>query len=196
MFLLVLHKQIEMNKAGNGLITGTTLILIAAGSRLLPHWHNFTAVGAVGLFGAFYYRKQIWAFLLPLISMWISDLMLNNWVYSAYHEGFVWFTSKMLYVYFGFIGLVLVGHAIIKKLNGSRIFVASILGTIVFFLVTNFGSFMQDPIYPKTAEGLILAFTAGLPFFWNTLLSNLVYSSVFFGVYYWITERDWKYKSA
>ncbi|MBK8506327.1 MAG: hypothetical protein IPL46_31470 [Saprospiraceae bacterium] len=130
-----------MKNGGNGFVIGMILIMVAISSRLLPHWHNFTAVGATGLFGAYYFRKQIWSIVIPLMAMWISDLLLNNWIYSAYMDGFVWFNEAMLYVYLGFVAIVLIGQVIISKMTSSRILIASIAASIVFFLFSNFASF-------------------------------------------------------
>ncbi|MDR2469910.1 MAG: hypothetical protein LBD27_05455, partial [Tannerella sp.] len=49
-------------------------ILLAAMSRLIPHPANFAPVGGMALFGAAYFGKRLWAFLIPVLSMWISDL--------------------------------------------------------------------------------------------------------------------------
>ncbi len=184
-----------MLKSRNSLIVALTLILIAGGSRLLPHWHNFTAVGATGLFAAFYFRKQVWAFLIPLSAMWLSDLVLNNLVYAAYNDGFVWFNERMIFVYLGFAGLVASGQFLIDRFHRGKILLASLVGSIVFFLLTNFGSFIQNPIYPKSGEGLMMAYTAGLPFFWNTLLGNVFYTVLIFAVYFWVASRKLLYKS-
>lgn len=174
---------------GHKMMIGSVLIIIAIASRLLPHWHNFTAVGATGLFGAFYFRRQIWALLIPILAMWISDLVLNNWIYAAYNPEFVWLTPYMTYVYLGIIALVITGQLVFAKLTGGRLLTASILGSLLFFLISNFGSFLVDPIYPKDSAGLLGAYIAGIPFFWNTLLSNIVYSLMLFGLYQWVSSR-------
>lgn len=175
---------------------GLILVIIAISSRLLPHWHNFTAVGATGLFGAYYYRKQVWAFVVPITAMWISDLLLNNWIYAAYMDGFVWFNEAMLYVYSGFAAIVVTGQLILSKMNGSRVLIASTIASLLFFLITNFGSMMQNPIYPKSGDGLMMAYAAGIPFFWNTLLSNILYTAIIFVVFRWVTSRGLSYKLA
>lgn len=175
--------------AGNKLAIGLVLVLIAAGSRVLPHWHNFTAVGATGLFSAYFFRKQLWAFLIPLAAMWVSDLLLNNWIYAAYNPDFVWVTRYMVFVYLGLIAMIFIGQILMTKVTASRVLGVSALTSLFFFLISNFGSFVYDPMYPKTAGGLGMAYIAGLPFFWNTLFSNIAYSLILFGVYHWISSR-------
>jgi hypothetical protein len=58
---------------------------------------------------------------------------------------------------------------------------AYLAGSVLFFLVTNFGAFLSDPTYPKTAIGLAAAYTAGIPFFQWTVLGTLFYAAVLFG---------------
>ena len=59
------------------------IVVGAAMSRLLPHPPNATAVGAMALFGGAYFMQRWQALLLPLVAMWLSDLVLNNVVYKA-----------------------------------------------------------------------------------------------------------------
>ncbi len=164
------------------------MIAIAAGSRFIPHWHNFTAVGAMGLFGAAYLTSKYWSFIIPLLALWFSDLILNNVVYAAYQDGFVWFTDYAIFVYLGFAGIVVIGHILLKKVTIVNILGASLLASIVFFLISNFGSFLLDPMYPKNAGGLGAAYLAGVPFFWNGLLANVVYSFLLIGGFELVTR--------
>jgi len=172
-----------MKSGKHALLIGIILIVIAALSRFMPHWHNFTAVGGAGLFGAYFFRNRIWAYLLPLVAMWISDLVLNNIIYAAYYDGFVWFNETMIWVYVSFVALVAVGRFSIKSITIKHILAGALAGSLVFFLISNFGSFMQNPAYPKSASGLLMAYAAGLPFFLNTLLANVFFAGVFFGAY-------------
>lgn len=180
-----------MKKQSQLLLIAIAMIFIAAASRFLPHWHNFTAVGAMGLFGAAYLPKK-YAFLVPLAALWISDLILNNVVYAAFYEGFVWFSMRSVFVYLGFLAIVAIGLVLFRSVNVKSVLVASVLGSVAFFLISNFGSFVVDPMYPKSPGGLTAAYAAGLPFFWNTLLANLFFSAVFFGSFEWIKKSYFK----
>jgi hypothetical protein len=69
------------------------LIFLATMSKLVPHPPNFAPIGGMTLFGATYFTKRYWAFIVPFVSMWISNLVLNNVVYGQYFDGFVWFPT-------------------------------------------------------------------------------------------------------
>ena len=166
------------------------MILVAALSRILPHPFNFTPIGGMALFGAAYFSKKYWAFLIPLLSFWISDLILNNVYYTAYYDGFQWFGS--IWVYLSFILIVLLGFLLLKKLSIGRLVLASISASVLFFLITNAALVLVPQnalLYPKSLAGLALAYTAGLPFFWNTLLGDLFYTAVLFGAFEWLSRK-------
>ena len=163
------------------------MIFMAALSRLLPHPDNVTPVGAMALFGGAYFSRKYLVFLVPILTMWFSDLVLNNVIYARlypdYYDGFVWMGN--LWVYASFILIGFIGMKWLQKVTTKQVIGASLIASILFFLVTNFGAWMVDPLYPKTPSGLLAAFGAGIPFFRNTLLGDLVYCGVLFGGFEW-----------
>lgn len=173
--------------------TGVLLLMItmAAVSRLLPHPDNVTPVGAMALFGGAYFSRKYLAFLIPLAAMWTSDLILNNLVYARlypdYYDGFVWMGNLWVYASFLLIGIV--GMRWLRKVNIEKLVGASLIGSILFFLITNFGAWIVDPLYPKTTGGLLAAYGAGIPFFRNTLLGDLFFCGVLFGGFEWAKSQ-------
>lgn len=167
------------------------MILMAALSRLLPHPDNVTPVGAMALFGGAYFSRKYLAFLIPLVAMWLSDLVLNNVIYARlypdFYDGFSWVGN--LWVYASFILIGIIGMTVLKKVNIKNVVGASLIASVLFFLVTNFGAWMIDPLYPKTTSGLLAAYGAGIPFFRNTLLGDLVYCGVLFGGFEWAKSQ-------
>jgi hypothetical protein len=158
------------------------LILIAALSRLLPHFPNVTAVGAMALFGGAYATNRVLAFVLPLISLFLSDLILNNVVYAAFNNGkFVWFYDGAMWVYGAVALTVLVGLTLAKKVNSRSVLMASVACSIAFFLITNFGVWQGGGMYPKTGAGLVACYTAALPFLLNSLIGDLSFAALLFG---------------
>lgn len=134
------------------------IMLAAVLTRLVPHLPNFTPVTAIALFGGLYISNKILAYALPLIIMFISDIFLG-------------FSSITLFVYAGFMLVTLIG-TLRKKPNILTIF----MGSLSFFIVTNFGVWLLG--YPKTWTGLVECYTLALPFFRNSLLGDFFYSGV------------------
>ncbi|MDX1407632.1 MAG: DUF6580 family putative transport protein [Saprospiraceae bacterium] len=169
------------------------LIVFAAMTRLIPHWPNFTAVGAMALFGGAYLSRKF-AFLIPLIALFVSDLVLNNLMYAPLHpesvEGFQIFYLDSLWIYGAFVLIVLLGQTLLKRRSIPRLAGATVLTSVSFFLITNFGVWASSVMYPKTWAGLIACFEAGIPFFWNTLAGDAFFVTVLFGGYALIAARQ------
>jgi hypothetical protein len=140
------------------------------------------------LFGAAHFSRKYLAVLIPFVSLWISDLLLNNLVYAQmypeqYGEQFVWFGGNAPYVYGAFALIIGMGFLLLRRVKASNLLGASVLASVIFFLVTNAGFWIISPNTAKNFAGLMAAYTAGIPFFWNTLLGDLFYVGVLFGGY-------------
>lgn len=162
-------------------------ILIAASTRFfMPA--NFSPIAAIGLFGAAYFTKKHWAFIIPLAALFLSNLVLNNVVYTAYYDSFQWLGNTWVFLAFGLI--ILLGFVLLKKISTTRLIGASLLGSVVFFLITNFSSFLSLPgLYPQNLTGLLSAYAAGIPFFWNTMIGDFFFVAVLFGSFEWVQNR-------
>ena len=145
-----------------------TMILAAAASRLIPHPPNFTPIAAIALFGGAQFASKRAAFLVPLAGMFLSDLVF----------GFYAITPV---VYGGFALTVCLGFWVRQHRSVQRIAFAAVASAILFFVLTNFGVWAMDHLYPKTIAGLVDCFVAAIPFFRNMLLGNLLYSALLFG---------------
>ena len=161
----------------------TIMVLLAALTRLIPHPANFAPIGGMALFGAAYYSKRRWAFIIPIASMWISDLVLNNVVYGQYFDHFVWFYRGSIFTYGAFALIALLGLLMLKKVRVTYLIGSALGASCIFFLVSNFGVWFSGTMYPKDWSGLIACYTAGLPFFKNTIAGDLVYSTALFGAF-------------
>lgn len=183
----ILYNNILIIMAKNKIILRfsviTLLILLAALSRLIPHPANFAPIGGMALFGAAYYSRRAWAFVIPVISMWISDLVLNNVVYGAYFDGFVWFYRGAWFTYGAFILIVLLGIFTLRKIKVPNLLFSALGASVIFFLVSNFGVWFSGTMYPKDFGGLIACYTAGIPFFKNTVMGDLFYTAFLFGAF-------------
>ncbi len=156
-------------------LLGFTLVaLIAAVAvRLLPHIPNFTPLGAFALFvGVFVARKHWWGLLLPLFAMFLSDLFIG------------FYDLKLMAVVYGsFLAYTAFGMLISRRKNIATVLLGSMGGAVLFYLTTNFAVWLFSSWYPHTVSGLVLSYTFALPFFKYTLLGDLFFTSILFGVY-------------
>lgn len=163
------------------------LILVAALTRVLPHPPNFSPVEAVALFGGAYFASRFWALLVPLAAMLLSDLALAK-ISGGLYAG--WFgTGGMALVYLCVALGVLLGYRLRGRVTGGRVLGYSLLGSALFFVVTNFGVWLFGSMYPHTTTGLVAAYAAGIPFFQWTVLGTLFYSALLFGGFALLRSR-------
>jgi hypothetical protein len=178
-------KPSSLPASGPLLLAG--IIVLAALSRLLPHPPNFSPVEAVALFGGAYFAKRSAALWVPLAAMFVSDLVLglvNGGLYSEY-----FLSAGFLLVYACIALSTLLGFGLRGRASFARVTGYSLLGSVIFFIVTNFGAWLGSPMYPQTGAGLAAAYVAGLPFFQNTLLGTLFYAGLMFGSFAWMRRR-------
>ena len=170
-----------------GPLTLAALIFVAALTRVIPPPPDFAPIEAVALFGGAYFAKRHWALLVPLAAMFLSDLvlgLLNGGIYWSY------FGSAGYILVYACIALSSVlGFGLRGKVSGGRVLAYSLAGSVLFFVVTNFGAWLSDPAYPKTAAGLAGAYVAGIPFFQWTVLGTLVYAALLFGGFELLRNR-------
>ncbi len=164
------------------------LIGLAVLTRLLPHPHNFTPIGAVGLFSAAIFGRRWLTLAVPLVALFSTDLYINNVVYSAFYDNFVWWGST--WVYAAFAAVTAIGYLLLhRRVGAGRVVLSSLTASAVFYAITNFGVWVGSGMYPHTADGLIACYVAALPFFGNTVLGDLLYSAALFGGYAWAVRR-------
>lgn len=147
----------------------TALIVLAIASRLLPHPPNFAPITGIALFAAHRFQNKGFAYILPLVCLFITDLVLGlSWINIA--------------VYSAFIGITWMGTKS-QRVNAKTVLFSSVF----FFLWTNLAVWFLH--YPKNIEGMIQCFTLAIPFFTNTLLGDLFYTGVLFFSFSTIKKR-------
>ena len=158
------------------------LILFASFTRIIPHMPNFTPIGAMALFGGAYLSNKYYAFIIPILSLWLSDIIINNFILN-YYDQFTWFYPGFIWQYASFGIIILMGYFLLKKITLKKVLMTSIGSSLIFFVITNFGVWASDSMYPLNVNGLISCFVLAIPFYKGTLLGFLFYSSFLFGVF-------------
>lgn len=153
-----------------------SLIAVAAITRFIPHPFNFTAIGAMALFGGATMTDKRLALVLPLLAMLISDFFIG------FHEG-------MWLVYAAFLVVGFIGIAISKNIKLASVITGSLAGSCVFYLLTNFAFFYPETMYPHTVAGILQSYVMAIPFFTNALAGDLFFNGVLFGSFYLVSQR-------
>lgn len=144
-------------------------------SRLIPHPPNFTPLIAGAIFLPFLIKDKWLIILLPIFCLLISDFFLG------FHTLMIWTYSAFL-----IIGIIAYSSSVC---NLGLIIGQSLFSSTLFFLLTNFGVWLGSSIYTQDADGLLLCYFLALPFYSSTLLSTLIFSSLFYVSYNFIIQK-------
>ena len=145
-----------------------SLVLIGILLRFAPHAPNFTPVAAIALFSGAYLSKRN-AIIVPLVLMIASDAVIGM-------------HNVMLFTWGAFLLTTVIGFGLQKKTSGVRVLSFSLVSSLVFFVVSNFGVWIMG-WYPLTSSGLAQCYIMALPYLRDFTVSTLLYSAVFFGAY-------------
>ncbi len=153
-----------------------TLILILALFRLIPHPPNFTPIIAVAILSGYFFKNLYFSFLVLIVSMIIADF-------------FIGFYDNMFVVYLSLMLISFTFYRIGSKLNYKNLFLFSLFGSLIFFVITNFGVWALGNLYEKNLRGLIYCYIAAIPFFKNTLFSTIIFSYGAFLTNYFVNKK-------
>jgi len=146
-----------------------TFIVIAAIIRLMPHLPNVTPITAMALFSGVYVTNKKLAFIIPILAMFLADLILG-------------FSGITFFVYAAFILVSYIG------LSSKKISIKTILlSSLSFFVITNFGVWLMA--YPKSINGLIECYTLAIPFFRNSLIGDFFFAGVMYFGFEFVSKK-------
>src|SRR5215470_5542367 len=157
----------------------TTGLLIHSGASWLS---NFAPLAAIALCSAAYFPNK-YKFSVPLLTLFISDAVIN------FRYGAPLLDPQILVRYAALALVGCIGLFLRDRVSLKTLLPASILGSTMFYVITNTFSWLSDPGYAKDFAGLIQSLTVGLPqysatptwmFFRNSLVSDLVFTCLFF----------------
>lgn len=158
------------------------IVLITTCIRFLPFAlvlpYNFSPVTAIALFSGLYFTNRWQSFIIPLVCIWVSDLFINylyTHQFQPFYTGFYW-------QYGTYALIVLIGIIFSQNIKLSNLILGSLSASILFFMITNFGTWFTFDMYPKTTAGLAMCYVAGIPFFKYTILSDFLFTAALFAI--------------
>jgi hypothetical protein len=143
---------------------------------------------AMALFAGSVSKDKRFAFLFPILSLFISDLIYQI-LYIQGLSTIKGFYSGQWENYLLIASITVIGFFINKNKIG-QIFIGSLVGAVYFFLISNFmvwiggGLDINNQLYPRSFSGLMLCYSEALPFFKWSVLSTLLFNGIFFGSFY------------
>jgi len=157
------------------------IIIAAAATRFIylgeqTVLSNFTPIGAIALFGGTYFTDKYKAYLVPLLTLLISDIFVTysyTGQWTVFYGGFFW-------VYASFAFMVFIGSQI-KKVNVGTVLIGALASVLVHWLLTDIQPWLGGTMYNKDITGYYQSLIAAIPFERNLLLGNLVYGALLYG---------------
>ncbi|MGE7775840.1 DUF6580 family putative transport protein [Chitinophaga sp. NPDC101104] len=166
-----------------------SLIFVTVLCRLATNYfeiYNFTAMGAGALFAGVILKDKKYAYAVPLVSLLLTDLF---FYFFTDIQGI--YGGEMLFVYAGHMLVTFIGTRI-RKVTTGRVFLGAVASGLVFYLMSNMGTFIFRDLYPHTLSGLITCYWSAIPFykqdvfgsfFLNTIMGNVFYTAILFSAY-------------
>jgi len=149
------------------------LPFIAPGNFIAHAWHFTPLAASLLFFGARGSRRQMW---IPLTMLMATDVVLTKFIYGAP------LTWDQLVVWMWYAGILWLGTNLREKSGVLRVIAAALTSSVSFFVLSNFATWAAWPgMYPRNFGGLMTAYIAAIPFYRNTLVSDLFFSVAFFG---------------
>ncbi|MFD2571411.1 DUF6580 family putative transport protein [Spirosoma soli] len=175
------------------LFIGLTAAFRITGMAEMSALSHFTPLGAMALFGGAYFSNRWKAFGLPLLTLWISDLIINvgllNGQFGIMYDGWYW-------IYGIFALIVWYGQVLLRKVSVKNVLVAALVASLSHWLLADTSVWLvggtdlrtQLPL-SRNFAGWLQCITQGIPYMRNFLAGTLVYSAVLFGGFEWLQAR-------
>lgn len=142
-------------------------LVVGAVARFLPHPPNMTPLTAMALFAGTQFPWP-YAMGLGIGAMLVGDIALG-------------WTPQNLAGYLVMAITVAIGRWVRRHPKPARVAGGAVSGSLLFFILSNFGVWLEGWLYPRTWEGLTACYVAGIPFYRNQLLGDLAYTALLFG---------------
>jgi hypothetical protein len=148
-------------------------VLLAIAVRVLPHPWTFTpVVGALLFFGARGSRKQMWV---PLLMFAATDVLLTKVLYAAY------FSWDHYVTWLWYAAILWLGSQLRSNATPLRVIASALASSVSFFLLSNLAAWAAyTDTYPRTLNGVMMSYVAGLPFFRHATEGDLLFTCAMF----------------
>lgn len=175
----------ETTKLNNNFWLITGLILAAVIFRIIPHPFNITPMIAIALFAGAKFKDAKWAVVIPVVSLFISDVILS---YTNHYE---LLHNTIFFTYGSLLLIILLGRLLNNSATNTVKTVGfSLVSSLIFFIITNFGVWLFGNMYTLDFDGFIKCYVLAIPFNKFSWAGDLFFVLALFGVYEWISKKS------
>jgi hypothetical protein len=154
---------------------------------------NFTPIGAMALFGGAYFTQKWKSFLFPLLTLFISDIIILS---LFYHGQFGLMYKGWFFVYGVFALIVFLGRWLLQNINIKNVLIAGITASLAHWLIADFGVWLCGGLdittglpYTLDISGLLKCYYLALPYLKDFFLGTVIYSAIMFGIFEFAQRR-------
>lgn len=180
-------KQINPRSAVLLLIIVVTAVLRLASFTGWGPLTVFSPIGAMALFGGAYFSGNVKPFAFPLLTLFISDVVLSFTIFSdsEYRQGLLY--NGWVWTYGAFALMTIAGKLIIRETSVKNIFIAVVVSTLIHWLVSDIGACIVEKEFTFSlyTKRLIDA----IPYEWRFLGGTAIYSAILFGLFEWLQTK-------
>jgi hypothetical protein len=165
------------------ILLAAALIVLVAIARIVTrefHLYNLAPVGALALFTATIISDKRIAVATPLLAMLLADLF-----FQAFTNFPGFYGQEQWFVYGGMMLVSALGLTMGKP-KAVKILGYTLAGSMVFFLVSNLGSFLSG-MWGTGFDGLVKTYTMAIPFYQYSIAGELIGATVLFGAHHLLT---------
>lgn len=160
------------------------IIVVIAALRLLSFMDlgpltYFTPLGAMALFGAAYFNGPVKPYLFPLLTLFISDLILSYTLFAEFRSGLLY--TGWYWTYAAFALMTVAGRLILKEVTVTRLILATLAATLIHWLVSDIGACAVENklTWPFYLDRLVTA----IPYELKFLEGTAFFSAIMFGLF-------------
>ena len=157
--------------------------------RLIPQMNNFSPILALAIFGALNFRNKELLYFILIISLWLSDLIINNYIYN-FSGNIIWFYEGFYWQYISYLIII----SMCANFNGVKnkffkVLFLILSSSMLFFILSNFGYWLTSGLYEHTIQGFSNCYVAAIPFYKGTLYGTLFYTPILFILYFVLQKK-------
>jgi hypothetical protein len=141
-------------------------------ARVAPHAPNVTPIAASAVFAGMVLRSRALALAVPIAALLLSDLVVGSYDWRI----------------MGVVYAALALPALLARWGRARpvVVLAPLVlsSSLLFFATTNFAVWAFSGMYAHDLHGLVHCYVAALPFLWNTVAGDALWTTLLFGCWW------------
>ena len=149
-----------------------SLVALDVVARAAPHAPNVTPIAASAVFAGMVLRSRALAVAVPISALLLSDLVTGSYDWRIMGVVYAALALPALLARWGRVRPMVVLAPLVLS------------SSLLFFATTNFAVWAFSGMYAHDLNGLVLCYVAALPFFYNTVAGDALWTTLLFATWW------------